>query len=246
MPKSLYKELRSQDADDPNPIVMTKASIFHTSRQIWHHLLCAECEDRFNERGENWVLTQYAEKEGSFPLRETLLKYEPIWPGKPLLVYPARQIPEIDMGRLVYFAASVFWRAAIHDWGFARDSFHIELGDRYREEFRRYLMAESDTPENAVFWISVSARDMPLTTVEFPFGSNQGGYHQYRFAVPGISFQLFLGGRMPPLLRRTCTHRSPEGFIFLSNKVDERMLEDMVRGFGKARQSEKVKRMSPN
>jgi hypothetical protein len=49
-----------------------------------------------------------------------------------------------------YFAASMFWRASVHDWNNRADE-PIQLGP-YEEQFRKYLMEESDFPVDCALW----------------------------------------------------------------------------------------------
>ena len=56
MPAALYAMSREHEASISNPIMITRATSVPTSRQIWAHLLCRECEQRFNVGGEQYVM----------------------------------------------------------------------------------------------------------------------------------------------------------------------------------------------
>jgi len=65
--------------------------------------------------GERWVLSRIAAKAG-FPLLGAL-RNAPIdedIPGATL--HRCVGVPGIDVEKLTYFAMSIFWRAAAHDW----------------------------------------------------------------------------------------------------------------------------------
>jgi hypothetical protein len=71
------------------------------------------------------------------------------------------------MDKLVYFGASVFWRAAVCEWSFASQQVHITL-DRYAEELRRYLLHEATFPRDVVLHIGISALSGTLDASLFP------------------------------------------------------------------------------
>jgi hypothetical protein len=60
----------------------------------------------------------------------------------------------------------------------------------------------------------------------------EGGHHQFKMIVPGITYQLFVGKVMPTALRGMCTARSPKGLIYMSPKTDDVNLQgtlDMLK-----------------
>jgi hypothetical protein len=76
-------------------------------------------------------------------------------------------------------------------------------------------------------------RNMLMT---FPFLKNrETGFRQYRFSVPGITFQLFLGKNMPPALRKLCSVRSTNRFILMTPDVDDLNMSDGAKLIAKTR-----------
>jgi hypothetical protein len=143
-------------------------------------------------------------------------------------VYPGRLIPQIEATKLVYFAASVFWRGSVHEWETrGKKATLVSLGTKYEEEFRRYLLGEADFPANAVMMVCVPVGPNPLMSFTFPGVEKFGTYHQFRFSIPGITFNMALGAGMPPEIRRMCTLRSPDNFIYSSPLVDFTNIETM-------------------
>jgi len=96
-------------------------------------------------------------------LREILRKSAPAIEDPEMLVYSAVEVPAIDVGQLVYFCASVFWRASVRGWSVFGEIFEpIDLGDKYQEELRRYLPGEGTFPDIATVSIFVSQLNKPL------------------------------------------------------------------------------------
>jgi hypothetical protein len=99
--------------------------------------------------------------------------------------------------------------------------FKLDLGPKYQEEFRRYLLGEVGFPDNAAVWISVTSRKNPELICIGPHCQNKNEYYQYEMQVFGIRWSMFVGGRIAPIVRRMCTLRSPERFIYVSESVEQ-------------------------
>lgn len=111
LPKALYRFVIGSN-QDPNPVIVTPTSAWQSSKQVEAHLLCSDCEQLFHRRGEDWTLRQCYRGQRRFRLQETLARAAPLADFGDALVFAAARIPAIDIGQLVYFAASVFWRAS--------------------------------------------------------------------------------------------------------------------------------------
>ena len=60
--------------------------------------------------------------------------------------------------------------------------------------------------------------------VTMPFLSNrEPEYQRYKFIVPGLTFDMLFGIRIPKTLRGTCSARS--GFLYMSEAIDADTLE---------------------
>jgi len=69
-------------------------------------------------------------------------------------IYGATAIPEIDIEKLAYFAASVLWRGSAHDWRSGKDSIRTPKLGPYERGFPKYLKGDGPFPPNA-FWVSM-------------------------------------------------------------------------------------------
>jgi hypothetical protein len=95
--------------------------------------------------------------EKEFPILGALVSAGPVYSGAAgFRIFAGRAIAGIDIDRLGYFAASVFWRAAAHRWS-------------------------------------------------------------------------AIGKAIPASVRRMCMVRSPEGFLFTSEKMEEMTLAEMAK-----------------
>jgi hypothetical protein len=198
LPAAMYKHM--QCPGDTSHIILDRQNLAvknpRTSKQVKDHLLCVECEDRFSKGGERWVMTNGFHSSGRFPLQAALMNATPAHQATDFSAYPGTTIPGVELESLVYFATSVFWRAAVHDWGDAE--YRLQLGSHYQEEFRQYLMGVASFPNHVALLIEVSDASTLLEIPAFPFGGKTDGtYFSYRFHIPGVGFTLFLGKRIP-------------------------------------------------
>lgn len=210
----MYKNMKLPG--DTSQIILDRTNPRIENKQIKAHLLCAECEERFSKNGERWVMGNGVRAaSGTFPLQTALKNARPIHHAKDFSAFSGRTISTVEMDPLVYFAASVFWRATAHDWGRAEN--RLNFG-RYQEEFRQYLLDSTSFPMNAALLIVVSDAATLLEIAAFPFGGKVGGtYHSYQFNIPGVEFTLSLGQRVPESCRRICACCSPERWIFVGH-----------------------------
>jgi hypothetical protein len=152
MPRSLYKKARgSGGRGNQDPHVVTAKGRRPTSHQVTDHVLCRECEDRFNKNGEDYVMRLVTKQNGQFPLLDMLNKVGPQQSGNGWVAYSAAGTPDIDRDKIAYFAISVFWRASVHTWEQeSGELVSIDLGKKYNGEIRKYLMGETTIPKRAV------------------------------------------------------------------------------------------------
>ena len=200
--KSAHKQLRDLTAGtDPNPVVITREKAVTTSKQVTSYFLCSECEQRFSDGGERYVLAQCLRADGQFKLRELLEVSSQIAPAvsatsrSPFKIYDAKPLLGSTIDQYLYFAASIFWRASAHHWKIeGKQIDKISLGS-YQEDFRRYLLGKAPFPQNARIWVMVaSEREDPIVqTIVGPCTERMGRSHRHKFWIGGIRFVLFLG-----------------------------------------------------
>jgi hypothetical protein len=231
LPAALYRHVRVSDRKNTNPILVTSKIHKSTSAQIQQYLLCEHCEDRFNKRGERWVLHNCFRGAGKFLLHARLASCKPSLTLPDFQVFEAMNVPGIDVAQLAYFGVSVFWRAAVKPWRVNGDTTQISLWSRYEEELRLWLLDLGDFPQDGVLWVSLGVSPNPTPAFCTPYTERRDRYHQHRFVIPGIMFHLFLGKKIDPILRLMCLLRSPGHAITMGEKVDSnpiKLLRDII------------------
>jgi hypothetical protein len=123
------------------------------------------------------------------------------------------QIPGVDMRKLVYFAVSVFWRAAAQRWLIdTKGPTHRLMLGPYEGLLRRFLLADDERlPDDVVTWVHVSPslEHRHNCVADFPMALKRAhGVTGYRFIVPGITVVLSVGRQMPSLLQDNCASRT--------------------------------------
>lgn len=231
--KAAYKPLLSESGNR-HPLVITGRSAYQTSRQAVDYLLCFVCEQRFRERGEDWVLARSYRGPGDFRFRDILRQHEGLSLTPQGTIYATANIPAFDLEKVVYFAASVFWRAAVHKW--RRDDYEekFELGP-YEEPLRVFLLEDGSFPDGLVLrlWIS-SFEDRYCAVCHLPERGRKGGVRSYQFAIPGMTFEMMAGSHMSPVHYQFSTAPAPEGYVGIVPGVDQRDVADMIARIDRA------------
>ncbi len=169
------------------------------------------------------------------------------------LVFPLGELPKVrmyDAGSLLgahaneylYFAASVFCRASARAWREDGSRERFSLGSAYGEQFRLYLLARVDFPRNGRLFVHIwsdtisSDAEIGFTTIG-PCTGRVDGARRHKFCIPGITFILFLGGRVPERHDSGALNSTGGSFMWLSPFADD----SLFRGFG-----ESVRRSRPS
>ena len=228
MPAALYKLARDPARKNPNPVMVTGGRASATSRQIADRFLCVDCEGRFSDGGERYVLGQCARPSGDFKVRELVEQATPLCKGPQFRVYDVAGVLGSRTDDYLYFAASVFWRAAARAWlaaGTLRERF--SLGDAYQEQFRLYLLGRAGFPANGRLLVHIwSDRAIDFTTIA-PCTSRVDGERRHKFCIPGITFILFLGGQVPRRHDEGALNSRRGKFMWLCSWLDD----SLFRGF---------------
>jgi hypothetical protein len=236
IPAAFYRLLRTPGKKNPNPIVVNPNFQGRTSEQVRGRLLCGTCEDRFNLAGEDWVLRNCWRSRTQFRLRGALLAATPIRSNPPYEGFAGASIPGVDVDKLAYFAASIFWRGCLHGWRGARG--HVQdplmLG-RYAHELRLFLLGERGFPADVVLVtaLGVSMEVARTGVVIHPWTKERHphmGYEHHRFVVPGICIDMFTGHGIPTHWHELCIVHSPNRLVHRSAVVDEWIAEDSRNG----------------
>jgi hypothetical protein len=195
LPRSLYKKVRGTGRGNNDPTVIAPGKKPKTtSHQYKDYVLCWDCEQRFNVNGEDYVM-RLAQTKGKLPLLDMLENVAtPTAVTKKLRAYTGAQVPELDRDRLAYFALSVFWRASVHTWK-TPDSgtVKIELGSRYNEELRRYLLGETGLPRFAYLKVNVCSDELHRHIFFAPCPALRSYHNVFTFTACGIDFVFGIG-----------------------------------------------------
>jgi hypothetical protein len=227
LPAGVYRVTRDETQDNPDPLKFNDHGVFQNSRQVKDYLLCRECEDRLNKGGEHWFLANCWRKD-KFLLASLLHASRPTDSSGAITFFHADQIPAIDVAALSYFAASMFWRASVHQWkSDGKENRGITLGP-YEEDLRLYLMGQTPFPENCVLWVSVPETITPFVHLSLtPYGGRRDGFHLYKLLVLGVGFHLHVGGRIPASARQMCFVSGIGHPVYRTDLLEKGIIQDV-------------------
>jgi hypothetical protein len=166
-----------------------------TSQQTAKRLLCRLCEDQFGRREKK--VAELTEIDAA-NLEPRILNHVSSPPTT------SRQVAAILDHHLAdtiaYFAVSVLWRSwAMNEGG--------RLG-KYGEEFRTYLLGETDFPGNAAICLGIlepsNSGENPYTWVSAPASIRTGVRWLHGFMIRGLLFRCYVGGLLNPECCRVC------------------------------------------
>jgi hypothetical protein len=226
LPAGFYRLMRDDGRKNPNPIMVGQDVSLQTAAQIEAPLLCRDCEQRLNNGGERWVLQNCFRGAEGFKLQNLLKAAMPLHRRRDYVMYAGAQVLGLNNDALAYFAASVIWRAAARTWRYHDSREQLSLGP-YKEAVRLYLLGQQEFPDCAAVWVNVW--QSPVNLCVMPRTLAADGYRHHNFTVPGISFHLFVGQRIPLGARLACAARSPERMILLSDSMNGPMLAAVAR-----------------
>jgi hypothetical protein len=201
MPAALYQELLDPTGPIKQMIVLNRDKTHQSGEQFVMPLLCQTCEVRFQQGGEDWTLANRYRSDGSFPLRDMLQSATPEEVRQDRSkVYDALKVSRLDIQQLIYFAASLFWRAGIADWKvrFA-DAPKIDLDAQLMTELQQYLLGKSPFPARASVFIVLDETATPFRAMWCPRKQGERPELRYSLYIPGMIFEL--GVDLTPQLR---------------------------------------------
>ena len=207
-------------------ISVTQKTASNTEVQVKALLLCACCEQRLNKNGEHWVLNNYF-KDSKFHILDNLLKIKPVCENGDDKYYDVAGNAGIDIEKIVYFAASIFWRGAVHSWKFpgSKEDPSIKLGQGYLEGLRFVLLGEESFPAKASLGVFISPKPVSDGVI-LPQRANRTGAHFIRhgFFVPGITFILCLGQKIPDEIKSQCAAKKK---ILILSRGGEKLVREL-------------------
>jgi hypothetical protein len=218
MPRRLYGMTRQhQGQGNANPVLVTQTITLQSSKQVWSHLLCAECEDRFSKGGEQYALSQ-VHNGTDFPLLDRMNVAMPVQTGPSVGVslYSGTAMG-IQADKLTYFALSIFWRGSAHRWSLPNGGAIWNSLGVYEPPIRDYLLGKGPYPPDLVLlviactdWQSQGNFYSPATVV-----GNQ--IPSLGLLTRGIHFRLFLTNNLPAYIKKLCFATSPRHFIAMGS-----------------------------
>ena len=227
IPSWSFRRVRDDQAPgNMDPVILDGRRIWQTSRQFTEHMLCFACEQRVGKM-ERWMSERVYSQDG-IPIPLQLLRVQP---GAREVPFVIPLVPDLDSGKLAYFASSVFWRSSIATNPMSGQA---ELGDHYQEQFRLYLNNEADFPSKARLTLDImdpsgQTEQLKHMTIAFPATLNQGGFHSHSFFLLGLHFQLYVGNQGISRFDRSCLHRAKEKIAIVRSWRDMHPLQDAKR-----------------
>jgi hypothetical protein len=229
MPAGIYTIVRNGPHPEEHPVLITKGASVATSVQARAHMLCAECEKRFDKGGEEWVIENCWHGEGEFPMRTALMTAMPFVEEEGFRAFAAKGVPGVDLEKLVYFAASMFWRGALDGWRMGKGRPTRLMLGLYEEALRRFLLGEAPFPNHVLLVVSLSEAQDNLNNrnMSLPSGGDRSEHgRHYQFVIPGITFLVIVGKAITPEMRQIGTW--PNGFVYIATEGDARKLTALV------------------
>jgi len=199
-------------------LMLTPKLILPTDRQLWAHLLCRDCEQRFSSEGEDAAM-RLVQREDSFSLFERLRLSWPEEKTGAVEVYSGR-LAGIETGKLAYYALSVMWKAAVRRWNTLKgQTTGISLGT-YEEPIRAYLAGEQEFPKDVAVLLTVCTDFISRNIVIAPWVSHYD-WHPLCLLTRGTWFRAFMHPQLPQGVRRRCCVNGPGNPIFVENCESE-------------------------
>jgi hypothetical protein len=153
-------------------------------------------------------------RNGQFPLLEILNSIPTSLRTPKWKAYSAANTPTVDRAKIAYFALSIFWRASIHRWQQeSGEKVSIELGKKYNEEIRRYLLGETSLPRNGSLLVAVCTDEVSQKTFFTPQENEKVRDHSVGFAARGLFFMFRITKTPAPWEARLSMINNPYEWI---------------------------------
>jgi hypothetical protein len=245
LPAGFYRIMR-EGAPNENPVLVNKTSAFMSSAQVKAYLLCGECEQRFSQGGEDWVLKNCWRSPTEFQLHSMLMAATPLVDEEGFRSFEGARIRGVDTDKLAYFGLSIFWRAAVHTWTVGREKDQRICLGPYQEKLRLYLIGKTGIPDGIVQLVTLSTAldDMHNRVSAMPWlFERKPQYRSYKFIVTGFTFHMFVGMMIDKPIRRICSAR--RGFLYMSEQRDADLLKTMAIMANRAEKRGKLAKPQP-
>jgi hypothetical protein len=234
MPAGVYNIIRKASGGAA-PINLTAVAMVRTSQQVAEELLCHECERRLNDNGERWFLKNCFQGGTNFPLRDLFARSRPLETGGDFTAYNGRGVLGPDLDKLIYFGASIFWRAGAHEWRSVvkgEPTSRVVLGE-YEEALRLYLLG-GKFPERIALLVTVHGKGAILASNATAVDRNQH-YSRFYIDVLGVNYILIVGD-IPGDVATLSVTQAPDHIVcttmrrFNEEKLEEALMKATPRG----------------
>jgi len=221
---------------------MTPRVITQSPRQLWQHLLCSECEQEINQKGEIPALNLLNRKSG-FPLLELMSTSRSVGQDGDATVFSGKDMG-VDTEALAYFALGIIWKGSATVWNSLKgQTTSVALGS-HQESIRRYLAGEDVFPPYVRVVATVcedfGSQGAVLSPWALPFDLTGPEYGQVEVLTRGLWFRVILGSGAPRAPERLCCVRSEKRVIFRRNCEDD-LLQARDHFYNKAEISVKIR-----
>jgi WD40 repeat protein len=211
----MYTYIRHPNATgkNRNPLNVTTMATTHTQKQIKEYVFCSDCEGLFDKNGENSTL-RLVWNGNRFPLGEKLSLGLAHSQFGSIVAFSGKAMG-INTDALGYFALSVIWRGAVHQWNLpsGKKSVLLNLGAA-EDTIRDYLRGNTPFPIDVVV-LAAACTDTPSQRIfHLPSQTSNPLFASFNLLTLGIQFWVFAGSGIPPLLREQCCVRSVANLIF--------------------------------
>jgi hypothetical protein len=158
-------------------------------------------------------LRRRLQRKGSFPLLEKLRGARILQSSPDLTIYAGPSIGIVTY-KFAYFALSVLWRAAVHQWTLPDGTLTTphDLGV-FEEPIRKFLMGETPFPPEAVIVVTVCTDPLSQEHWIHPMFGMEEGCMTFPFLALGVIFRAWLGSMIPERIRGICCCSSPDKVI---------------------------------
>lgn len=215
MPRSLYKQSAdSGTKGHQDPFLVPKDAHKQSSYQITDYVFCGDCEQRLNVDGEHYVLGLVAKQHLDSPLLD-LLQAAPVtvkhaYGG----TYSAADTPALDRDTIAHFGISVFWRASSHTWQLEDGKkVKIDLGAKYNEELRQYLMGITPVPTNVSLQLVVCSDPLNRGLFFAPAENQKIKDRTFIFVARGMRFYFRVSNTLKDFEKRLSIVNTAERWI---------------------------------
>ena len=195
MPKFLYRELKKPfPANYGGVLLVDDDKAFYVGKEIKKYLLCADCEHKFSQNGEDSVAREIM-TQNNFPLLEKLRPLKEKYLIEPCFhVKELQPIPLINCNAFFYFALSIIWRATITDWSFGDTSVTGKIRSQDQANIALFLRSSCNSVvSNIAVHVSACNDNPPAFFTPPNFTENPDNSYAYKFFIQGIRFVVLMG-----------------------------------------------------